>query len=157
MHGTARRAITILAVCGAVATASGVASAHGPTHQPPTQERQHAVLNGVMDVKKSKLGRFNFRFHVSEYGVVTGHGDYNGGLGKYFSLSSITTFSCSANHLAVTGIGSLNGGDSVPVTITADDGASGNGSADDHFSISFGTYARSGSPIVGKVFLKNCA
>lgn len=155
MRTTARRTVTILAVCGAAAAAAGVASAHGRTHVPPTQDRQHAVLNGVMDVKKSKLGRFNFRFHVSQYGVISGHGDYNGGGQNYISLTSITTLQCSANHLSMTGIGTLLSGASVPVTISAVDG--GSDLSTDYFTISFGSYTRSGSPIVGKVFLKNCA
>ncbi len=152
-----RRAATILVVCGAAAVAAGVAGAHGRTHVPPTQDKQHAVLNGVMDVKKSKLGRFNFRFHVSQYGVITGHGEFNGGGSNYVSLTSVSSLTCSGNHLSVTGTGTLLSGASVPVTISATDGGPGVATSADKFTISFGSFSKTGSPVAGKVFLKNCS
>jgi hypothetical protein len=157
MGTAARRTATILAVCGAAASAAGIASAHGWTRPVPTQDRQHAVLNGVMDVKKSKLGRFNFRFHVSQYGVITGHGEYNGGGQNYISLASISSLSCSDHHLSVSGIGTLLNGTSVPFSITAVDGGPGEQNAADQFSISFGSYSRSGPPVAGKIYFLNCS
>jgi hypothetical protein len=152
-----RRAATILAVCGAAAVAAGVAYGHGPTKVPPSQLPQRGVLNGVMDVKKTKLGRFNFRFHVSQYGVVTGHGEFNGGGTNYVSLTSISSLTCSANHLSVTFTGTLLSGASVPVTINATDGGPGVADSLDTFSISFGSFTKTGSPVAGKVLLKNCS
>lgn len=157
MRTIGRRATVVVVICGAATLAAGGASAHGKPPGPPKQPPLHAVLNGVMDTAKTKLGRFNFRFHVSGAGVVTGHGNYNGGVGKYVALASISTFSCSANNLTVTGTALLNNTEqTAPITITATDGGSGVGSSSDHFSISFGSYSRSGSPVAGKVFVHNC-
>jgi hypothetical protein len=149
-----------------LATAAAAAIATDAGAQPPgSQSRKdwqtlvpiRAVLNGVMDVKKGKLGRFDFRVHVTRAGTVSGHGDFNGGGGNYVQLTQITAFSCSANRLAVSATALLNHTQAtVPVTISATDGGHGIGFSGDTFSITFGRYSRTGSPIAGKVFIKGC-
>jgi hypothetical protein len=160
MRTSRHPAIVMVCVCVAAAIAAGAASAHGKVPSPPKPPPLHVLANGVFDPinkGKAKLGRFNLRFHVSRAGVVTGHGDYNGGGSNYISLSSITSFSCSANHVQVTGVALLNHTSrTTTITITADDHGQGAGSTGDHFSISFGSYSRSGSPVAGKVDIRNC-
>jgi hypothetical protein len=160
MRANSRRMLVILAVaCGAAAlAASALARSAAPAQQLPIR----AVLNGVLDVAPSKkaktaLERFNFLIHVSRAGVVTGHGDFNGGSGKYISLSQITSFSCSANAMVANAMATLNTTQEVvPVSISAQDHGVGIGSSGDTFTISFGKWTWSGSPVDGKVFIKNC-
>jgi hypothetical protein len=162
MRERARRAARLGAaafvVAAALAAAAQAGQPSGQSHKDwQTSVPVRAVLNGVMDVKKDKLGRFNFTIHVTRGGVVSGHGDYNGGGANYVQVTQITSFSCTGDHLAVTAAAFLNHTQAVvPVTIAAVDGGPGVGYSGDTFSISFGKYSRSGSPVAGKVFIKGC-
>jgi hypothetical protein len=147
--GRAVAVVVALCVIGVPA-----ATAFAATSSDPLPQR--AVLNGVMDVKKGKVGRFNFRLHMTQGGALTAHGDFNGGVGKYLLAVSFSSFACSAGHLAAAGTGLLNGTTTVSFTITADDHGLGVASPDDVFTIDWPGFHKTGSPIAGKVFLKNC-
>jgi hypothetical protein len=147
-----------ITLAAAIAVAAAVTTAAIAATQPQVRANPlRASLNGVLETKKPALGRFNIHLHISKAGEIQGHGDYNGGNNRYIQVIEVTSITCADNHLEATGTAYLNNTTNiVNWALTADDHGLGVASTDDRLTITFPGYTRSGSPVAGKVFIKNC-
>ena len=156
MRTTGRNTIAIAAAAWLAASLAGAASAgHNPpagqAGPPPTR----AVLNGVVNAGKTSYARWNFRFHVSRAGAVTGTGSFNGGHRTYFQLTQVDSLACTAATITVVAEGTLNGG-GKPVKATIS-GVNGGSPATSSLTISWPKFSATGSPLdAGKVQITNC-